>query len=341
MQTTFARTSELLAFLRSVDVQDHGSLSSAVLSRQDVVWLYETFLRRRPESEEIIQAQVGGSAAALVAGMLGSAEYQKVAVNELCEKFLRQHPDGVIETDASEADLQRLIEHTRATWEKFGNEEPYWSVLTNESFRKERMAPEVEASFYASGAPDVEVFFEACRRNGVAPPRQGLAVDFGCGVGRVGLHLAAAFDSYLGVDISPSHLATASSQLAARGVANARFERLDRFLDGAETFDCLFSLIVLQHNPPPIICSLLRALLERLRPGGVAYFQIPRVLFGYNYSVAEHLGRLDIDVMEMHAVPQKDIFRIIRDTGCEVLEALPDGKAGVIGLSSTYLVAKP
>jgi hypothetical protein len=38
--------------------------------------------------------------------------------------------------------------------------------------------------------------------------------------------------------------------------------------------DAVVTLIVLQHNPPPVIKLILRSLLDALKQGGVAYFQL-------------------------------------------------------------------
>ena len=47
-----------------------------------------------------------------------------------------------------------------------------------------------------------------------------------------------------------------------------------------ERVDLVYSLIVLQHNPPPVIRLIVRAFLKALNPGGVAYFQVPTTVAG-------------------------------------------------------------
>ena len=55
------------------------------------------------------------------------------------------------------------------------------------------------------------------------------------------------------------------------------------------TFDCFISLIVLQHNPPPVIAFLLRTILRKLTPGGLAYFQVPTYQRGAVFKADEYL----------------------------------------------------
>ena len=45
-------------------------------------------------------------------------------------------------------------------------------------------------------------------------------------------------------------------------------------LDTLPEFDLFFSMIVLQHNPPPLIALMLEKIAARLRPGGVAVFAV-------------------------------------------------------------------
>ena len=81
-----------------------------------------------------------------------------------------------------------------------------------------------------------------------------------------------------------------------------------------EQADLVYSVIVLQHNPPPVIHMLVRAFLKALNPGGVAYFQVPTYRVGYRFSPGEYLeneGKTHA-MMEMHVIPH-----IIFQTACE------------------------
>lgn len=307
----------------------------------DVATLYRVILGREPESAAVIADKTGMATGALVRAFLESEEYRRSTVNLLAERFHADPPSGAIETSCSRAEFARLLENARATWEKLGREDPYWSVMTNEAYRGEEIREALEDGFFQSGQVDVDVFRAICLRNGLALPRDGVVLDFGCGVGRLGVHLAPLGREYLGVDISAPHLRLAERHLRTAGIGNAGFQSLPDFLADDRPIDIYFSIIVLQHNPPPIICHLVAKALERLSRGGVAYFQIPRGLFGYSYSAADHIANFrETGFMEMHAVPQREVFRLIRAAGCDLVECLPDGKTGACGLSTTYLVTR-
>jgi len=110
-----------------------------------------------------------------------------------------------------------------------------------------------------------------------------------------------------------------------------------------ERVDLVYSLIVLQHNPPPVIRLIVRAFLKALNPGGVAYLQVPTYRVGYRSSPGEYLeneAKKHV-MMEMHVLPQRVIFTA-REESCELVEVLEDGSTGLrFGkVSKTFLIRK-
>ena len=91
-----------------------------------------------------------------------------------------------------------------------------------------------------------------------------------------------------------------------------------------EPVDLFFSLMVLQHNPPPVIAFVLQKILHRLKLGGIAFFQLP--------SMGE---------IEVHILPQKYVYAIAEREACRVLEVQPDGCVGQPQVTSnTFLLQK-
>ena len=113
---------------------------------------------------------------------------------------------------------------------------------------------------------------------GVAIER-GRALDFGCGVGRLTQALAEHFDSCDGVDLAASMIERAR-ELNENG-ERVRFHHNDApdlRLFGDGSFDFILSLIALQHMEPELMRGYLREFLRVLRPGGVAFFNVPERL---------------------------------------------------------------
>lgn len=254
-------------------------------------------------------------------------------------------PENSIQLRLSDEQRERVWQHVRDTWSRLGREDPYFSVVTSEKFRLAKMSPEAVEHFYDSGRADIHRLERYLARNGRDLPRDGICVDYGCGLGRVTLWLARHCKRVIAVDVSEEHLGIAQRELAARGVNNVEFRLLRRrddlvMLKGADLFH---SVIVLQHNPPPIIADILRHALNGLNWGGAAFFQVPTYGFNYTWNYDRFMA-LDLPAgdMEMHVVPQSVVFDLATQAGCVPIEVQPDGCAGMpYWVSNTFLFAKP
>jgi len=319
------------------------------VTRDDVVWAYRTILGRDPEDENCIIHVLDSrlDLRELISSLLLSTEFRAKSVADASSLINSMHVMENIEVDVGDSDMERLLAHIRKVWSSHGQEEPYWSVLTDEKYRKSKISDSDVREFYASGAPLVDLFEANCRKNGIAPLCNWTILDFGCGMGRVGEHFAQRYKSYIGVDISADHLRLAEScfmQLRRSGVhlGECRFLLLPDYLaDNRIQYDVFFSFIVLQHNPPPLIQYLLSHCLSRVRKGGLAFFQLPNYIHGYEFSVADYLsGKERHGPMEMHPLPQPYVFKLLARYAFEVLMALPHESIGPAGLSLVYLARR-
>ena len=221
-------------------------------------------------------------------------------------------------------------------------EEPHWSVLTDPRF-KAATIEDRKIEFYDTGAAPVEYFAAAARRAGERLADKSTCFELGCGVGRVTTHLASKFRHVIASDISDDHLRIAREHLSSAGLTNVSYFQLRDVgsIRSAPPFDALFTVIVLQHNPPPIIAFLLRELLAKLSPGGLGYFQVPTYLTNYTFEVDTYLRSQDMPQMELHALSQRDTFDIIAAAACRVLDIREDSWMGDMGgISNSFLVKK-
>src|SRR3546814_3185794 len=70
---------------------------------------------------------------------------------------------------------------------------------------------------------------------------------------------------------------------------------------------------------------MIRSICQLLAAGGCAYFQVPTYFHGYRFNCNEYLSQShEQHKIEMHAIPQSDIFEIIRSQACAVLEVRED-----------------
>lgn len=106
-------------------------------------------------------------------------------------------------------------------------------------------------------------------------------------------------------------------------------------------YDLVVSLLVLQHNPPPVIVRLIARFCRALRPGGIFYIQLPVSLYGYRFDLNAYLAAPPTHgLMEMHCLPRREILRIFAANGCSLLEASSEDDIGDIGRSYRFLGRK-
>jgi 2-polyprenyl-3-methyl-5-hydroxy-6-metoxy-1,4-benzoquinol methylase len=179
-----------------------------------------------------------------------------------------------IEVECSVDQLRLMLDGIASAWTTMGEQEPHWPVLTHQRFKQINLPQNLDL-FYNSGRDFIKRIFAALRRNGIDPNSVAHAVDYGCGVGRLTLALAEQVPFITGFDISSPHIALARARAQTQNITNVQFqvtcsvEHLRAILPPS---DLLISIIVLQHNPPPIIAEVLRTLPASLKPSGVALF---------------------------------------------------------------------
>ena len=201
-----------------------------------------------------------------------------------------------------------------------GEERPHFSVMTQGVFRPDKIAASVDR-FWASGACEAETVAFQLKQLGYNDPSGKTCVEFGCGLGRVTIPLARQFAEVHAYDISGSHLTLARKRANAQSATNIRFHhRGGASLEPVEKCDFFYSRLVFQHNPPPVIRELIRLALDSLRPGGLAIFGAPVYLGGYRFGIAEYLEGPETGRLEMHCIPQRQIFSLISAAQCSLIE---------------------
>jgi len=324
----------------------HDFIMGPVISRELVVAAYRLFLGREPESEEVIRATMNGLPdwQSLRRAFLHSQEFRRICSPSVLMPVHDLAPPVRVETETDPATLAKMLQHVQRVWTELGEQEPYWSVITSDEFRKASFSKSAE-QFWSSGEADVERFLTWLRRNRISPDRITSVLEFGCGTGRVTAWLAGAFPNVIGYDISRHHLNIAEQHLRDVGrQADLRTMSMDE-LERLPRVDAVFSVIVLQHNPPPVIRHILGRLLSALNPGGIAWFQAPTYYENYEFR-AQKYPRTQVNPappsrMEMHMLPQDVIFELIASLDCRVVEVQPDSMTGSPEfVSTTFLVRK-
>lgn len=321
--------------------------ASSEASSEAVLWAYRLILGREPTPAEV-NAHAGFHDLNQLRRAFFESEEFALRERHLCGPSLSgMEPRLPIQDEVEEAVLEKLLAHVQASWEQFGREEPHWSVLTTEDFKQANLDANRER-FYQTGVESAELFLNLLRRNGCFP--EGVVnktvLEYGCGVGRVTHALARHFKRVYACDISAPHLELARQFTESLGLRNIEFTQIRHPHDAARfpQVDAVYTLIVLQHNPPPIIRIILNGLLEALAPGGVAFFQLLTYQRGYSFIAEEYLRGVATRgaQIEMHPLPQPRVFEIVAQRNCRVLEVLDDPLAGYHRgeLSNMFIVQK-
>lgn len=245
-----------------------------------------------------------------------------------------------IETHVSPEIFDKLIKKVENTWSQLGQEDAHWSVITNEKFRKESINEHLD-DFFAMGENDVARVDVALNRAGTSLSDINSAIDFGCGVGRLSIPLAKRCHHVLGVDISSTHLREARTNIQREEIDNldlALVGSVDAIRELPEA-DLVFSLIVLQHNSPPVMLEILKALCSRVKGGGYLFIQTPTFRVDYSYDAQSDLENTSKE-MDMHVLPQNVLLQTIQDAGLTILEVSEDGSAWNLDFISQVVLAK-
>ena len=159
-----------------------------------------------------------------------------------------------------------------AIWDRLGEEDPFWAVLSDPAKRGGGWDPE---AFFATGREHIAELEEELQGMGLSFTGRR-ALDFGCGLGRLTQAIAATASFALGVDASVGMVVGAQRW-------NGRPDRCAYLLNRStdlgmlpdRSFGAVVSFIVLQHIPPPVGARYLTELARLVAPGGFLVVQVP------------------------------------------------------------------
>jgi ubiquinone/menaquinone biosynthesis C-methylase UbiE len=174
------------------------------------------------------------------------------------------------------------------------------------------------------------------------------ALDFGCGPGRLTQALAEHFREAHGVDIASSMIAKAQelNKYGERCIYHLN-DRPDLQLFDANTFDLVYSWLVLQHMPKQLALGYIAEFARVTKPGGVMVFQIPdrrqHAQSGGNWGQEDlplEFWRAQEPLMLMCETPYAEIVKVLEAAGARVIEAEEDSRADATLVFCYYVARK-
>ena len=223
---------------------------------------------------------------------------------------------------------------TDKDWKKYGKNDPYFGVLGEETYRSKNLDPGSRDQFFRSGERYVHFVLDVVRNNLDPAFKPACAIDFGCGVGRVTIPLAAVSDLVVGVDISDEMLSEAQKNCDERGLKNVTFLKSDDRLSRVKgPFNFAHSFIVFQHIRTNRGEQILQRLIDLLQDGGVGvlhftYYRranpLKQLLYDTAKSSAFLSGLWNVykgrpygePTVQMNRYKLNNLFRILQENDC-------------------------
>jgi FkbM family methyltransferase len=234
----------------------------------------------------------------------------------------------------NDAQLAKL----RRVWSALGDDDPLWAVLSHADKQGRRWDVE---EFLETGRVEVEAQLAELTSRGFPLARE-LALDFGCGAGRLTRALVGHFERVIGIDVSASMIATAqklNGDLDGIEFRENASSRIDNVADAS--VDLVLSRIVLQHIPRALAIGYVAEFFRVLAPGGVTVFQfvgdVDDSLRGRFFGIIPNrwlnpLRRLwwwRRTVFEMHVLPERDLHDLLGQfPSLRLVHAADDDAAG-------------
>ncbi len=245
----------------------------------------------------------------------------------------------------------------RLHWNGFAKRNARWAILTRQDRRPAGAPTWSREEFLRTGSEEIANVLARLRQSGIAIP-QGLALDFGCGVGRLTFALGEHFREVIGMDVSEQMIALATADNPRPGVC--RFMHNPRtdlpFADG--TVDFIYSRFVLQHMSQALARGYIAEFLRVVKPDGLCVFQLPEpeddrirgnaLKRALPLPLVRVFRRLRIawregpqfPRMEMVGARQEDVRTWLRESGASFIETWPDSSHGTQSPGYVYIARR-
>ncbi|NCD03833.1 MAG: class I SAM-dependent methyltransferase [Clostridia bacterium] len=160
--------------------------------------------------------------------------------------------------------------YTDTVWQKFGEENPFYGVLSDQKYSTENITEESKKQFFQSGYDYVEKLIEKIKKYIDPEFSAENTVDFGCGLGRLVIPLSKFSRHVTGIDVSDAMIKKAAEFCRTQSISNVSFVKSDDTLSRLTgEYDFIHSFIVFQHIPVKRGEIIFKSLLQHLKVGGV------------------------------------------------------------------------
>jgi ubiquinone/menaquinone biosynthesis C-methylase UbiE len=163
--------------------------------------------------------------------------------------------------------VKRRASGEQDVWETLAKKDAFWTACTG---GKRRGDWKLDA-FLATGEQEISWAVSVAREKQIYPDRRLLAIDFGCGPGRLIGGLEERFKNVIAIDTSKTMLSLARQNHPDPSVSF--FESIETV--DSDSADLVYSAFVLQHLTQDRLDRYLREFARILDSNGLLIFQYP------------------------------------------------------------------
>jgi ubiquinone/menaquinone biosynthesis C-methylase UbiE len=166
----------------------------------------------------------------------------------------------------------KKLDELQKDWNDLAEIDAMWAICSDPDKQLNKWDRD---EFFESGRQHISKVLEIANQAGISINRR-LALDFGCGMGRLTQALAGEFDECYGIDISPKMIELAEQyNLFGNKCKYILNQRDDLKIFDDNSFDFIYTVEVLQHINPEFMKKYINEFVRLLNAGGVLIFQVP------------------------------------------------------------------
>lgn len=236
-----------------------------------------------------------------------------------------------------------IIKKLSEIWELKSKIQPYYSSINDNCYLLENLNEENKKRFFDTGFDELNYILNILREAKIEIDIIS-CMEYGCGMGRVANSFCKKFFYTYAVDLSESYLNFAKEYINLDSTNNIDYIKISnkKNISDLPNVDLIYSVLVLQHNPPLISSLIIEQFCKCLNPKGVAIFQIPTHNPYYKFIEKEYFDNLksatDVD---MHVLDQKQVCDIIFKNNCKIIEIKKDYWTGRCDdVSNTFVIQR-
>jgi len=246
--------------------------------------------------------------------------------------------------------MDSYLNRLQKNWEELAKDDPLWAILTSPEKKGRKWSPE---DFFETGKTEIEKLICVLQETKINYSNQK-ALDFGCGIGRLTQPLGEYFNKVIGVDISNKMIEYAQRYNYKDNCTFLTNENFDLKTFEANSFDFIYTNIVLQHIYPKFVFTYLMEFIRVLKQDGLLIFQLPdRTINPFinfvrnNLLSQKYFYKLYLvikygfnPVIETYCIRKNKIIEFLNSNGGFVFRVEENRNAGPKWISYTYYVRK-